>query len=136
MHLLHCVPQLDSKSTQYIPLPRITFRICPRLHLLIINNAHPKGFLPLDLSNVNRAFLISVRSCCQFARVPDAVEYIFGLEIPEGRELQPFADVVFELLDFMFDQGEGAIEGVVWETGQLKETSEQVCVLRTTLTYK
>ena len=136
MHLLHCVPQLDSKLTQYIPLPRITFRIRPRLHLLIINNAHPRRFLPLDVSKVNRTFLISVRSCCPFARVPDAVEYVFGLEIPEGRELEPFADVVFELLDFMFDQGEGAIEGVVCETGQLKETSEQVCVLRTTLMYK
>ena len=119
MHLLHRIPQLDSKSTQYIPLPRITFRIHPRLHLLIINNAHPKRFLPLDVSNVNRAFLISVRSCRQCARVPDAVEYVFGLEIPEGRELEPFADVVFELLDFMFDQGEGAFEGVVCEMGMM-----------------
>ena len=80
--------------------------------------------------------MISVRNCCQCARVPDAVEYVFGLKIPEGRELEPFADVVFELLDFMFDQGEGAIEDVVCETGQLKETLEQVCVLRTTSTYK
>ena len=119
MHLLHCVPQLDSKLTQYIPLPHITFRIHPRLHLLIINNAHSKRFLPLDVSNINRTFLISVRSCCPFARVPNAVEYVFGLEIPEGRELEPFADVVFELLDFMFDQGEGAFEGVVCETGMM-----------------
>jgi len=36
----------------------------------------------------------------------------------------------------MFDLGEGAFEGVVRETGQLKGTSEQVCVHRTTLTYR
>ena len=67
MHLLHGIPQLDSKSTQYTPLPRIIFRIRPCLHLLLINNAHPKRFLLPDISNVNRAVLILVRSFCQFA---------------------------------------------------------------------
>ena len=59
--------QLDFKVTQYIPLPCVTFRVHPRVHLLIINNAHSKRFRGSDVSNVERAFLIFVTSCCQFA---------------------------------------------------------------------
>ena len=67
---------------------------------------------------------------------PEAVEHVFRLEIPEGLELEPFAGVVFKLLDFMFDSGEGVFESVVIETGQLKGASEQVCARRTTSTYQ
>lgn len=35
--------------------------------------------------------------------VSEFVEYVFGFEVPEGLELEPFGDVVFELLDFGFD---------------------------------
>jgi len=68
---------------------------------------------------VERAFLISVRSCCQCEVFAEAVEDVFGFEIPEGLELKPFGDVVSEALDFDFDQGEWSLEGVVGEVGQL-----------------
>ena len=38
---------------------------------------------------------------------------------PEGLELEPFGDVVSEVLDFDFDQGKWSLEGVVGEVGQL-----------------
>jgi len=34
----------------------------------------------------------------------EAVEYVFGFEVPEGLELKPFGDVVSEVLHFDFDQ--------------------------------
>lgn len=47
--------------------------------------------------------------------VSEAVEDVFGFEIPEGLELEPFVDVVSELLDFGFDEGEWPGECVVGE---------------------
>ena len=38
-----------------------------------------------------------------------------------GLELEPFADVVTELLDFRFDKAEWAFEGVGGEVRQLRE---------------
>jgi len=35
MHLLHCIPQLDPKPTQNIPLPRIILGVHPRLYLFV-----------------------------------------------------------------------------------------------------
>jgi hypothetical protein len=47
----------------------------------------------------------------------EAVEDIFGFEVPEGLELEPFADVISEVLDFDFDQGKRSPEDVVEEVG-------------------
>jgi hypothetical protein len=43
----------------------------------------------------------------------EMVEEVFGFEVPEGLELEPFADVVSEVLYFDFDQGKQSLEGVV-----------------------
>jgi len=51
--------------------------------------------------------------CEIFAEV---VEYVFGLEVPEGLELESFGDVV---LHFDFDQRKRSLQGVVGEVGQL-----------------
>ena len=51
----------------------------------------------------------------------EAVEDVFGFEVPEGLELKPFADVVAELLDFDFDEREWSFEGVIGEVCQLRE---------------
>jgi len=45
----------------------------------------------------------------------ETVEDVFGFEVPEGLELEPFADVVAELLDFGLDKGEWPFKGVVRE---------------------
>jgi len=47
----------------------------------------------------------------------ETIEDIFGFKIPEGLELEPFCDVVFEGLDFGFDEGKGASEGWFVEAG-------------------
>ena len=108
MHLLHGIPQLHPKPTQNILLPRIILGIHLRLHLLVINRTHSERIL--DVSNVERAFLLPV--CEIFA---EAVEDVVGFEIPEGLELEPFADVVSEMLHFDFDQGKRTLESIVGE---------------------
>jgi hypothetical protein len=45
----------------------------------------------------------------------EAVEDVFGFQVPEGLELEPFGDVVSELLNFDLDQGEWSLEGIVRE---------------------
>jgi hypothetical protein len=47
----------------------------------------------------------------------EAVEDVFGFEVPERLELEPFADVVSEVLYFDFDQGKRSLKGVVGEVG-------------------
>ena len=89
-----------------IPLPHIIFPIHPRLHLLKINDAHPKRFLgikrirrrPRVLDFREDLLLRVVRE-----RLPEAVEHVFHPEILEGLKLDPFADVVYQSLDDMFD---------------------------------
>ena len=98
MHLRHHMPQLDPKPTQYIPLPRVIFRIHPRLHLLIINNEHAKRFLSIRRIKCQPRFLDFCEELLRVReRVPKAFEQVFRLEIPEGLKLEPFADVVFQL---------------------------------------
>jgi hypothetical protein len=46
----------------------------------------------------------------------EAVEDVFGFEVPEGLELEPFADVVSEVLHFDFER---SLEGIVGEVCQL-----------------
>ena len=43
----------------------------------------------------------------------EAVEDVFGFEVPEGLELEPFAKVIAELLDFDFDERKWLFEGVI-----------------------
>lgn len=52
--------------------------------------------------------------------VSEAAEDVFGFEVPEGLELEPFVDVVFQVLDFGFDEGERSGEGVVGELSDLE----------------
>lgn len=69
MHLLHRIAQFDHKPTQDVPLPRIILGIDSSLHLLVINHTHtPNDFWVSEVSKVDLAFLISVSSCCQWAR--------------------------------------------------------------------
>jgi hypothetical protein len=93
------------KPTQNIsPSQIIILGIHPHLHLFVINHAHPERFLRLG------------RRCyCQFARSsPRRVKDVFGFE---GLELEPFGDVVSEVLHLDFDQGKRSLEGVVGEMG-------------------
>ena len=84
--------------------PRIIFRIHPCLHLLINNNTHPKRFLGIRCIKRRLRFLHFCKKLPPVReRVPEAVEHVFRLEIPEGLKLEPFADVVFDLLDVMFN---------------------------------
>jgi hypothetical protein len=54
-------------------------------------------------------------------RVAEAVEDVFGFEVPEGLELEPFGDVGGEGTDSGFDEGEGSFEdGVVGEFRELE----------------
>ena len=48
--------------------------------------------------------------CKIFAEV---VEDVFGFEVPEGLELEPFAKVVTELLEFDFNERKWLFEGVI-----------------------
>jgi hypothetical protein len=45
----------------------------------------------------------------------EAVEDVVGFEVPEGLELEPFADVVSEVSQFDFDQGKRSRESIVGE---------------------
>ena len=88
------VPQLHPKPTQNIsPSQTIILGIHPRLHLFVINHAHPERI---------------ARSS------PRRVKDVFGFE---GLELEPFGDVVSEVLHLDFDQGKRSLEGVVGEMG-------------------
>jgi hypothetical protein len=51
--------------------------------------------------------------------ITEAIEDIFGFKVPEGLKLEPFADVVSEVLHFDFDKGKRSLEGVIEKMGQL-----------------
>ena len=120
MHFLHRIPKLDAEPREDIALPRVIFGIDARLHLFIIDNAHPKLFLRfrrverLARSLNLRQELLPVRE-----RVAEPIEDVFGLEVPERLELQPFGDVVFQLLDFGLDEHEWSLQRIVSELGEL-----------------
>ena len=46
-------------------------------------------------------------------------EVIEDFEVPEGLELEPSGDIVSEVSDFDFDQGEWSFKRIVREVGQL-----------------
>ena len=55
----------------------------------------------------------------------EAVEDVFGFEVPEGLELEPLRDVLLELLDFVLDEREWPLECRVGEAGQLHRIESQ-----------
>lgn len=116
MHLLHRVPQLHPKPAQNIPLPSIILRVHPRLHLLVIDHADAERFLRLrGIERRARLLDLGEELLPVRERVSEAVEDVFGFEVPEGLELEPLVDVVSEVLDFGLDEGEWPGEGVVGE---------------------
>ena len=129
MHLLHRIPQLHPESTQDVPLPRIVLCIHPRLHLLVVDHAHPKRFLRVRRVERRprlldfRQQLLPVRE-----RVSEPVEHVFGFEVPQRLELQPFGDVVFQLLDFDLDQRERPLERGISEPRQLCSEESDDCL--------
>ena len=107
MHLLHRIAQLDPEPTQNVPLPRVVLGVHPRLHLLVIDDAHAETALRLRrVERRARFFDFGEELLPVCERVAEAVEDVFGFEIPKGLELQPFGDVVFQLLDLEFDERE------------------------------
>jgi len=120
VHLLHRYAQLRAKPVHDIPLPRIVLGVNPRLHLLVVDDAHAEALLRLGGVERRMRFLdlheelLPVRE-----RVPEPIEHVFGLEISQGLELQPLGDVVLELLDLVLDQCERPLEGIVRKLCQL-----------------
>ena len=120
MHLLHRDAQLSSEPVHDVPLPCIVLGINPRLDLLVVDNAHPETLLRLRGVERRTSFLdlceelLPVRE-----RVTKAAEHVFGLEIPEGLELQPLGDILLELLYLVLDQREWSLEGIVRKLRQL-----------------
>ena len=121
MHLLHRDAQLGTEPVHNIPLPPIVLGVNPRLNLLVVDDAYAKTLLRLR-GVESRASLLDL--CEELLpvreRVPEAVEHVFGFKIPEGLELQPLGDVLLELLDFVLDQGERTLEGIVRKLCQLE----------------
>ena len=110
-HILHRISKLDAEPAENIALPSVILGIDPSLHLLVVDNACAESVLRLggiegctSLLNLCEQ-LLPVRE-----RVAEAVEDVFGFEIPEGLELEPFADIVFELLDFVLDEDEWSFQ--------------------------
>jgi hypothetical protein len=120
MHLLHRHTQLGSEPVHNIPLPRVVLGINPRLDLLVVDDAHAEALLRLRGVERRTSFLdlceelLPVRE-----RVSEAIEHVFGFEIPEGLELQPLGDVVLELLDLVLDQRKRPLEGIIRKPCQL-----------------
>ena len=120
VHLLHRYAQLGPKSVHDIPLPRVVLGVNPRLDLLVVDDAHAEALLRLRCVERRTCFLdlceelLPVRE-----RVSEPIEHVFGLEIPEGLELQPLGDVVLELLDLVLDQRERPLEGIIRKPRQL-----------------
>jgi hypothetical protein len=104
MHLLHHIPQLDSKPTQDIPLPSIVLGIHPALHLLVINHTDTKALPSLRRVECQTSlFDLGEKLLPVGERVAEAVEDVFGFEVSEGLELEPFGNVGLEGLDFELD---------------------------------
>ena len=121
VHLLHRIAELDAEPGQNIALPRVILGIHARLHLLIVHDAHAKLLLclrrverrpcTLDL----RQKLLPMRE-----RVPESVEHVFRLEIPQRLELQPLGDVILKLLHFALYERERALQRVIREASELE----------------
>lgn len=120
VHLLHRVPELDAEAGEDVALPRVVLGVHARLHLLVVDDADPKGLLRLGRVE-RRARLLDL--CEKLLpvreRVAEPVEDVFGLEVPERLELEPLGNVVFERLDLRLDERERLLEGCVGESCKL-----------------
>jgi hypothetical protein len=121
MHLLHRIPKLHAEPRENVALPRVVLGVHARLHLLVIDDAHSK--LLLRFRRVERrACALDLRQellpVCE--RVAESVEDVFCLEVPQRLELQPFGDVVFQLLYFGLDEHEWSLQRVVGELRELR----------------
>lgn len=124
MHLLHRVAQLDAEPAQNIALPRIVLGIHAGLHLLIVDNTDAERLLCVRRVEC-RARLLDLREQLLPVRerVAQAVEHEFGLEVPERLELQPFCDVLLELLHLALDQRERTLQRRVVKVCELGDAS-------------
>jgi len=121
VHLLHRYAQLRPKPVHDIPLPRVVLGVDPRLHLLVVDDAHAEALLRLrGVERRTRLLDLCEELLPIRERVSEPIEHVFGLEIPQGLELQPLGDVVLELLDLVLDQCERPLEGIVRKLCQLK----------------
>ena len=95
VHLLHRVAELDAEAGEDVALPRVVLCVHARLDLLVVDDADPERLLRLGRVE-RRARLLDLGEelLPVGERVAEAVEDVFGLEVPEGLELEPFRDVV------------------------------------------
>ena len=83
MHLLHRIPKFHPEPRQDVPLPRVVLGVHPRLHLLIIDDAHAKLLLRLRrVERRPRALDLRQELLPVCERVAEAVEYVFCLKVP------------------------------------------------------
>lgn len=78
MHFLHRIAKLDAEPRQYIALPRVILGVHPRLHLLIVHDAHAKFLLRLCRVE-RRPCTLNLRQKLlpMRERVPESIEYVF-----------------------------------------------------------
>ena len=83
MHLLRRIPELHTELRQDDPLPRVVLGVHPRLHLLIIDDAHAKLLLRLHrVERCARALNLRQELLPVCKEVAEAVEHVFCLEVP------------------------------------------------------
>ena len=124
MHLLHRITKLHAEPRENVALPRVVLGVYARLHLLVIDDANPKLLLRLRrVERRARALDLRQELLPIGERVAEAVEDVFCLEVPERLELQPFRDVVFQLLDFGLDEHEWSLQRVIGELRELEKES-------------
>ena len=122
MHLLHRIPKLHAEPRENVSLPRVVLGVYARLHLLVIDDAHPELLLSLRrVERRARALDLRQELLPIGERVAEAVEDVFCLEVPERLELQPFRDVVFQLLNFGLDEHEWSLQRVISELRELEK---------------
>lgn len=107
VHLLHGVAELNAEATEDVTLPRVVLRVHARLHLLVVDDTHAKRLLCFRRVEGGACFLDLRQQLLPVAKVvAEAVEDVFGFEVPERLELEPFADVLLQLLNLGLNEGE------------------------------
>ena len=120
VHLLHRIAELDAEPRQNVALPRVVLGVHARLHLLVVHDAHAKLLLRLRrVEQRARALDLGQQLLPVRERVPQPVEHVFRLEVPQRLELQPLRDVVLQLLHFALYESERALQCVVCEAREL-----------------
>ena len=124
VHFLHRIAELDAESRQNVALPRVVLGVHARLHLLVIHDAHAKFLLRLRrVERRARTLDLGQELLPQRERVAQAIEHVFRLEVPQRLELQPFGDVVFQLLYFDLYEREWALQRIVRKARELGRVS-------------